>query len=132
MRSHVKLSVRKISDPSRWARGRSTDARHAAQVQAPLGIGVRDLDPTTAEYLRIPDMIQGVLVTEVDPAGPARLAQVRGNQIILEVNRQPVRSAAEYHAAVADLVAGDTAALLVYDRATSQRVICQVVLDGQP
>jgi serine protease Do len=132
MRSHVKLSVRKISDPSRWAGGRSTDARHAAQIQAPLGIGVRDLDPSTAEYLRIPDMIQGVLVTEVDPAGPARLAQVRGNQVILEVNRQPVRSAAQYHAAVADLAAGDTAALLVYDRASSQRVICQVVLDGTP
>jgi S1-C subfamily serine protease len=77
-------------------------------------------------------VIQGVLVTEIDLAGPARLAQVRGNQVILEVNRQPVRSVAEYRAAVANLLPGDTAALLVYDRATKQRVICPVVLDGQP
>jgi len=129
---HVKLSVRQIADPVRWALGRSTDAHRTSQEQAPLGIGVRDLDPSMAEHLRIPDMIQGVLVTEVDPAGPARLAQVRGNQVILEVNREPVRSVAEYRAAVAGLRPGDTAALLVYDRATKQRVICQVVLDGQP
>ena len=93
---------------------------------------MRNLDDVTAEHLRIPAVIQGVLVTEVDPAGPARLAQVRGNHVILEVNRRPVRSEAEYRALVSALRPGDVAALLVYDRSTRQRVICSVVVDTYP
>jgi serine protease Do len=129
---HVKLSLRRPSEAARWTPSRSTDAHPASQEQAPLGIGIRDLDAATAEHLRIPDLIQGVLVTEVDPAGPARLARVRNGQVILELNREPVRTEAEYRSAVAGLRPGDTAALLVYDRTTRQKVICQVVLDGQP
>lgn len=127
----VKFSVRQVDSTLRRRAARS-DARPATQTPEPLGIAVRNLDDVTAEHLRIPSIIQGVLVTEVDPAGPARLAQVRGNHVILEVNRQPVRSEAEYRALVSALRPGDVAALLVYDRSTRQRVICSVVLDTHP
>ena len=64
---------------------------------------------------------------------PEQLAiDIRGNQVILEVNREPVRSGAEFRALVSALRPGDVAALLVYDRSTRQRVISPVVLDGQP
>jgi serine protease Do len=128
----VKFSVRQVTEAGRRQGARSVDARPAAQGQMPLGIRVRELDDETAEHLRIPGIIQGVLVTEVDPAGPARLAQVRGNHVIVEVNREPVRSTAEYFALVSALRPGDVAALLVYDRSTRQRMICPVVLDAEP
>jgi S1-C subfamily serine protease len=68
-------------------------------------------------------------VSEVDPAGPSRLANLRINHVLLEINRHPVASIEEYRARVAALPAGASVALLVYDRATSQRIICTVVAD---
>jgi S1-C subfamily serine protease len=127
----VKLSLRQMLTAARRFSQHYEDARPAAQDQAPLGLRVRDLDEVAAD-LRIPPSIRGVLVTEVDPAGPARLAQVRGNQVILEINRRPVRSVAEYRAVVAALRPGEVAALLVYDKTTQQRAICAVELDPYP
>jgi serine protease Do len=126
----VKLSVRQMLSAGRVS-PQLDDARPVARQEAPLGLRVRDLDDLAAG-LRIPPSIRGVLVTEVDPAGPARLAQVRGKQVIMEINRRPVRSVAEYRAVVATLRPGDVAALLVYDKTTHQRSICAVELDQYP
>ncbi|MEO7191042.1 MAG: trypsin-like peptidase domain-containing protein [Vicinamibacterales bacterium] len=128
----VKLAVRELTDATRAQFPRTADVRAASHDDAPLGISVRDLDDTTAEHLRIPPSVQGVLVTEVDPAGPARLAQVRTNHVILELNRQRVRSAAEFRGVAGGLKAGEAAALLIFDRSTRQRVIYTVVSDSQP
>jgi serine protease Do len=127
----VKLSFRQMLSAGRRFSPRMDDARPAAQEEAPLGLRVRDLDQVAAG-LRIPPSIRGVLVTEVDPAGPARLAQVRGNHVIMEINRRPVRSVEEYRAVVATLRPGEVAALLVYDKTTHQRIICAVELDQYP
>ncbi len=66
------------------------DLRPITQPQSPLGLRVRELDEETANRLSIPDTIRGVLVADVDPTGPARLALVRTNQVILEVNRRRI------------------------------------------
>lgn len=130
VRVGVKLGVRQVT-----ARGRRTstgaDARPVGRDESPLGLSVRELDSRNAERLLIPDSVQGVLVTEVDPAGPARLAQLRVNHVIMEVNRHPVRSVADYQALISRLDPGEAAALLVYDRTTSQRIICTVVADSE-
>ena len=128
----VKLGVRKVSDGTLRQPIRTSDVRAAAHTGAPLGINVRDLDDDTAEHLRIPTALEGVLVTEVDPAGPARLALVRTNHVILEINRRRVRSSLDFRAAAAGLKPGEAAALLIYDRSTGQRLICTVVTDSEP
>jgi serine protease Do len=128
----VKLREREIAESIRRRLPREIDARPAAQDQAPLGLRVRDLDAETAGRLRIPESLQGVLVSDVDPAGPARLAQVRLNHVILEVNRRRVTSAKDYLAAVSLLRSGDVAALLIYDRTTRQRLISTVLPDSGP
>ena len=43
---------------------------------------------------------QGLLVTKVDPAGAAANAGIRQGDLIQEVNRQPVRTFAEFNAAI--------------------------------
>jgi serine protease Do len=128
----VKLRERPLPGAIQRRTPRDGDVRPVAQLQSPLGMRVRDLDVSTAEHLGIPDTIQGVLVADVDPAGPARLAQVRANEVILEINRQRVTSEAEYRALVSALKAGEAAALLVYDKLESRRVICTVIPDSQP
>ena len=125
----IKLAVRAVV--ARGARQplRGTEALPAAREWAPLGLRVQELDASAAERLRIPAHIQGVLVAEVDPAGPSRLAQLRINHVITEINRRPISSLEEYRAVVSALSPGDAVALLVFDRATSQRIICTVIAD---
>jgi serine protease Do len=65
-----------------------------------LGIRVEPLTPSVAAQLNLPANIQGLLVTSLDPGGPAAEAGVRQNDVIEEVNRQPVKSAADLQAAI--------------------------------
>jgi serine protease Do len=128
----IKLGIRRVPENGRRQTFRSADARPASQDQPPLGIAVRDLDADIAADLRIPATIQGVLVSDVDTAGPAHLAQVRASNVILEINRHPVRSEAEYRRVLSALAPGDPVALLVYDKYTGARILRTVVTDTEP
>ena len=109
------------------------DLRPITQPQSPLGLRVRELDDDTANRLSIPDTIRGVLVADVDPTGPARLALVRTNQVILEVNRRRINSVQDYLSALATLETGQAAVLLLFDRTPpGQRVIAVVTPDSEP
>ncbi len=65
-----------------------------------LGISVAELTPEMAGRLRLPAGTQGVVVTSVDPSGPAAEAGLQERDVIVEVNRQPVRTSEEVRAAV--------------------------------
>jgi S1-C subfamily serine protease len=112
--------------------GEVGEPRPASRDQAPLGFGVRDLVPDLVERLGLPASLQGVLVTEVDPAGPAQLAELRTNHVITEIGREPVRSVAEFRRQVAAIRLGEPVALLVYDRATRQHRLCIIVPEANP
>jgi serine protease Do len=101
------------------------------QDEAPLGLSVKDLDSATSRRLNIPDAMVGVLITDVDPAGPARLARIRPGQVLLEINRRRVTSTADFRALVASLKPSDSVALFAYDRLTDRRAIYAVNLDSQ-
>lgn len=128
----VKLRERPLAPAIQRRTPRDADVRPIAQTQSPLGIKVRDLDPSTAGHLRIPDDVHGVLVSDVDPAGPAQSAQVRMNQVLIEINRRRISSAAQYLAVVDSLKRGDVAALLLYDRTSRRHVITTVIPDTEP
>jgi len=109
------------------------DLRPITQPQSPLGLRVRELDEETANRLSIPDTIRGVLVADVDPTGPARLALVRTNQVILEVNRRRINSVQDYLSALGTLETGQAAVLLLFDRTPpGQRVLAVVTPDPEP
>jgi serine protease Do len=128
----VKLRDRPLAAAIRRRTPPEADIRPAAEQRAPLGISVRDLDAAYADRLRIPETIQGVVIVEIDPAGPARLAQLRTNQVILEINRHRVASEAQYRAVMASLRRGEPAALLIYDRTSTERSIVLVEPDAEP
>jgi serine protease Do len=125
----VKLGQRATTVRPGTPRAATGEVRRVANDWAPLGLRVRDLDGETIARLRLPAGISGVLVTEVDPAGPSRLANLRINHVVMEINRRPVQSTADYRAVVSTLSPGDVAALLVFDRASAQRVLCTVIAD---
>lgn len=82
-----------------------------------LGITVEPLTPDLAKQLGVRAGTQGVVVADVDPAGPAAEAGIQPGDLILEVNRQPVRSPAEVGAAL--------------QKSGSRPVLLLVVRDGR-
>ena len=64
-----------------------------------LGLTLEPLTAERASRLNIRGT-QGLLVTDVDPAGPAAEAGVQPDDVIVEVNREPVRTMAEFRAAL--------------------------------
>jgi serine protease Do len=128
----VKLTERPLTESLRARAGRGNRSVRpiSGREQGPLGLSVRDLDAAAIARQGLPPSIEGVLVIDVDPAGPARLARVRAGHVIQEINRRRVTTAAEFMAALASLKPGDVAAVLLFDQLSdNQRVIVAIITD---
>jgi serine protease Do len=64
-----------------------------------VGVQLQDLTPDIARFLGLPDGTSGAIISEVLPNSRAAKAGLRAEDVILEVNRKPVKSAAEAAAA---------------------------------
>ena len=64
-----------------------------AVADQPIGIQMQDLTPDIARFLRLPEDTQGAVITEVLPGSRAAKAGLQSEDVILEVDRQPVDSA---------------------------------------
>jgi S1-C subfamily serine protease len=97
-------------------------------VPPALGISVREMDQMFVGRLEIPDSVQGVIVSRVDPTGAARQALRRGF-VIVEINRKPTPTVAEYERVVGAARPGDVLAIFYFDPTVSQRSLVTVVVD---
>jgi serine protease Do len=95
---------------------------------APLGLSVRDMDRAFFGRFEIPDSVQGVIVSRVDPTGSAYQA-LRRHHVILEINRRPTRTVAEYQRLVATWRPRDVLAIYYYDPTIGQRGLVTVTVD---
>ena len=102
--------------------------RQPAEPAAALGVTVRDLDRRFINQQEVPDDVQGVIVTRVDPTGPAHQS-LRSRLVILEINRRPTRSVQEYQRLVGTLRAGDVLAIYYYNPTSARRELVTVTLD---
>jgi len=59
------------------------------------GVEIESLTDETRARYGIPNNVQGVVVTRVDPDSPAYERGLRPGQVIASINREPVRSAAD-------------------------------------
>ena len=83
-----------------------------------LGISVSDLDRQTARQLGLNNQ-EGVLITRVKLNSAAEDAGLARGDVVLEINRQPVRGMADYRQQVQGAKAGDTLLFLIYRRGGS-------------
>jgi serine protease Do len=88
--------------------------RPGSTNQGKLGLTVMPLTPEIAAELNLRADTQGVVIETVDPAGPAAAAGLARGDVIQEVNRQPIRSAADLSGAIDK--AGSRPALLLINR----------------
>lgn len=57
------------------------------------GVAVTDIDPATKNQLQLPANLKGAVVSEVQPDSAAFNAGLRPGDVILEINRKPVKNA---------------------------------------
>ncbi|HUJ28674.1 MAG TPA: Do family serine endopeptidase [Myxococcales bacterium] len=91
-----------------------------------LGLHVEDLTPQLARRAQVDPSTKGAVVTDVAPDSPAADAGLDSGDVVLEVNRQPVSSAADYRKATKGLKKGETALLRVKRGQGSQYVPVRV------
>jgi serine protease Do len=83
------------------ARNRGGNGRNGGDSADALeGVSVENLTPQVARGLKVPTGTTGVIVNEVSPSSVAAAAGLKQGDVILEVNRRPVRNVAEFEAAV--------------------------------
>ena len=130
--SQVKLTERPLPDTGPGERGTAAP-RPAPSTPGdpPLGLTVRDLDPVIARRMEIPVSVQGVVVLRVDPAGAAFVPAMRRGFVIMEINRQPVRSTAEFGRLVAAARTGDALAFYGYDPSVGQKGFVLATVDSR-
>jgi serine protease Do len=114
---------------ARPAPARSTP-RPADTPSIALGVSVRELDRSLARRLHVPDGMRGVVVSAVDPLGPAYEAGVERGDIILEVNRVEVPTPADYVNATRTARPGDVLAFFCYLPDLGQRALRAVRVEA--
>jgi S1-C subfamily serine protease len=65
-----------------------------------FGMALQTFAPGTAQRYGLDPVDQGLLVGRVDPNGSAAAAGIRQGDLIQEVNRQPIKTVAEFTAAM--------------------------------
>lgn len=81
--------------------GRSrSEAAPRVRTESKAGITVRELSPDEARQAGVEG---GVVVTEVDPRSGAAEAGLTAGDVIVRVNRRPVRSLSEFSAAASEI-----------------------------
>ena len=77
-----------------------------------FGLTVKDITPEMASQLNL-SSTEGVIVTDVERGSSADQARVRPRDIILEINSQAIKNAADYNSALSSLKEGENAVFLV-------------------
>ena len=138
-RAEVQLSERPLPEdvmapPSPERREAPPDraSSPAQRASALVGLTVRALDRGVARRLNLPAGLRGVVAMEVEPMGPAEEAGVEHGDIVLEINRQPVASPADFVRLVAGARPGDVLAFYCYVPALEQRALRALRLEPWP
>ncbi len=86
-----------------------------------LGVHIRDLDPLLAEAMGL-DNTQGVLIGQVRPGQAADKAGVKRDDIVLEVDGQPVHNAVDLRSQIGRTAPGVEVELLVLRDGKKKRI----------
>jgi len=88
-----------------------------AAARDTLGLVVQPLTPRIAQQLNLPDELQGVVISSVDPTSDAGRQGLQRGDVILSINQRPVTTSEDADAAVsAARAAGRPSVLLLVQR----------------
>jgi serine protease Do len=125
----VTLPVKLAERPQR-ERGTAADALVPSGSRGSLlGLSVRALDTDFINRYHVPDTVRGVVVWRVDAVSPALDADIERGDVILEIDRRPIRTVDDYDRVVAQARPGDVLAFYVYKPTLDERRLSTVRID---
>ena len=83
-----------------------SEAKEGQGEKSRIGIQVADMNENLAQQYEIDPSLRGVVVTAVEPGSKAEKGGLQEGDVILEVNKKPVRSGAEFKKTIASLNEG--------------------------
>jgi serine protease Do len=89
----------------------SADASHG---KPRWGLGLADLTPDLRQQLQVDEGVHGAVIEQVTPGSPADNAGLRQGDVITEVDRHPVHSAADVQKELSNVPQGDDALVLIW------------------
>ncbi len=98
---------------------RDKESSDASRGKPRWGLGLGDLTPDVRQQLQADDELHGAVIEQVTPGSPADNAGLQAGQVITEVNRQPVHSAADVQKALSSVAKDGDALVLVWTNAGS-------------
>jgi serine protease Do len=125
----VKLAERPLRDQRRPTANEDQAPQPSSARGPSLGLSVRELDRDFADRFKLPDGIQGVVISRVEPMSPAFDAEVERGHVLLEINRHPVRSVDDYRRLTGNAKAGDILTLYVYKPESDARALMTVKIE---
>lgn len=107
----LRATLGEFAPTERPVRTDQDDSSEPKTNDGSLGLAVQPITPALAQQLGVDRETQGLVVTAIDPSGPAADAGIQPGDVIEQVNQQPVRTVAELRDAVQR--SGDTPMLLL-------------------
>lgn len=111
----VKVKLGERPSQAELAQQPSQGGQEEEQGIKRFGLTVEDNSPELAQQLGLATD-QGVVIVRVEPGSVAYWTGLERGDVILEINRQPVNSVAEWNELVSQLEEGETAMLTVMDK----------------
>ena len=128
-------SVKLAERPSRAAAAAPFNATPTAESRPPddmlLGLSVRDLDANAFNRYALPPSTRGALITRVEPLSAAAESGLQRGQVLMELNRKPIASMADYRRLAGAARTGDILTLFVYAPEATQRQLKTLRVDDR-
>jgi serine protease Do len=91
----LKVTVAKLKDDVKVATKTKDEPEEKPVTQKTLGLDLATLDPKLRGRYKIKDSVKGVLITGVDDASEAAQKNLSAGDVIVQVDQEPVNSAAD-------------------------------------
>ena len=125
----MNISIKLAERPEREKPVARDDSSLPASRGPSIGLTVRDLDRDFAQRFHLPDGMEGVVISRVEPMSPAFDADLERGHVLLEINRHPVRSVDDYRRLTANAKMGDILALYIYMPESDQRQLHTIKIE---
>ena len=96
-----------------------SESANASHAKPRWGLGLSDLTPELRQQLQANDAVKGAVIEQVTPGSPADNAGLQRGEVITEVDRKPVQSAADVQKALSSVPKGSDAMVLIWSNAGS-------------
>ncbi len=125
----INVPVKLAERPQRDRRSSVGDDAPQPSGSRPIGLGmsVREIDQEFTD--RFGERMEGVIVSRVEPMGPAFDADIERGHVLLEINRKPVRSYEDYRRLTSGARSGDILTLYVLKPEAARRELHTIKID---